>query len=437
MLRKSTSIRAFVVISVCFAAAGRASELRPLIQDFIGLNGHTVQFRPELFAPVCRLARDYHPVEWDLGTNTTEMPPWPLAKNGVDWSKVYGSWRNHGWGIDVSLMFETVPLAGWANLQRDARTYGEAFAREFGPSGKRKLVSSVEIGNEPGKRSDAEYGHVFKAIAEGIRTGDPQMRICSCNLTTGKSGDYEKSAQSLVRFTNLLDVLTIHTYAQLEGWPSWRRTFPEDPRLPRYLQDVEALCRWRDNYTADKPVWITEFGYDSSTKRPAPAGDFARWTGVSDAQQAQWLVRSLLVFSAMPVERAYIYFFNDEDQAQVHASSGLTRHFQPKPSFYAVAHLQRVLGECRFKQVLTNQPAPVRVQEYQKDSGEVVWTVWSPTGNGTEINTTLGNLPGKLLRAERMPLDAADPVVPIQPDSSGRIQISVQESPLYLLFEKR
>jgi len=45
---------------------------------------------------------------------------------------------------------------------------------------------------------------------------------------------------------------------------------------------------------------------------------------------AQWLVRSLLVFSAMPVERAYLYFFNDEDQPRFHASAGITRHYQPK-----------------------------------------------------------------------------------------------------------
>ncbi len=437
MCLKNPCIYALVALVICAFAVANAAERHPLMRDFIGLNGHTVQFQPKLYAPVCRLLRDYHPVDWDLGTNTAAMPPWPYAKNGVDWSNVYGSWRNHSWRIDVSLMFETVPLTRWANLERDARRYGESFAREFGPSGKRKLVESVEIGNEPGKWSDGEYGRVFQAIAEGLRSGDPQLKICSCNLTTGKSGEYEKGVQCVVRFTNLLDVLTVHTYAQLEGWPSWRRSFPEDPKLPRYRQDVEALCRWRDTFAPGKPVWITEFGYDSSTRFPAPTGDFARWTGVTDTQQAQWLVRSLLVFSAMPVERAYIYFFNDEDQPKVHSSSGLTRHFQPKPSFYAVAHLQRLLGEYLFTRNVTNEPTRVRVQEYQKDSGQIIWVAWSPTGDGTETTITLENLPGKVIRAERMPLNAADPVVPIASDASGRIQIPVQESPLYLLFEKR
>ena len=114
--------------------------------------------------------------------------------------------------------------------------------------------------------------------------------------------------------------------------------FPEDPALPRYLKDIGDLCAWRDQHMPGKPVWITEFGYDSTTKPQEKSGTFAKWEGVTDEQQAQWLVRSLLVFSSMPVERAYIYFFNDEDKPSVHASSGLTRNFKPKPSFHAVSH---------------------------------------------------------------------------------------------------
>ncbi len=117
-----------------------------------------------------------------------------------------------------------------------------------------------------------------------------------------------------------------------------------------------------------KPLWITEFGYDSTTQPQQKSGDFAKWVGVTDLQQAQWLVRSLLVFSAMPVERAYIYFFNDEDKASLHASSGLTRHFKPKPSFHAVRHLQQTLGDFRFSRIVNNDPGMLRVQEYRSNA---------------------------------------------------------------------
>ncbi len=424
-------------ILVCVGVwSARGGELPPLMREFIGINGHTVQFKPDLYRPVCGVVRDYHPVEWDLGKDTAELPGFPFAKNGVDWNQVYGSWRAKGWNIDACLMFESVKPADWDNLQADARAYGRAFAHGFGPSGKRKLVDAVEIGNEPGKWSDADYSRMFQALAEGVRAGDPKLKIATCNLTTGKSSDYEKSVECVAKFPELFDVLNVHSYAQLEGWPTWRRSFPEDPKLPHYLQDVAALCQWRDAHAPGKPVWITEFGYDSSTKPPEPQGDFAKWIGVTDTQQAQWLVRSLLVFSAMPVERAYIYFFNDEDKPSLHASAGVTRNFQPKPSFHALAHLQQVLGEYRFHRIVTNESGRLRVQEYRNDSKKVIWVVWSPTGAGRNFTVALANVPGKLVGAQRMPLtaDSAGQPVPTQADR-GLLTASVDESPLYLFFD--
>ncbi len=438
-LHRCLSVLSVASLLIAPGFSAGAAPARLLMRDFIGLNGHTVQFKPELYQPVCRLVRDYHPVEWDLNRTTDELPAFPLAKNGVDWSKVYGAWRVNGWKIDASLMFETIQLRDWKNLELDVKAYGEAFARDFGPSGKVRLLDSIEIGNEPGKWSDADYSRVFKALAEGVRAGDRKLQIATCNLTTGKSGDYDKSVSCVEKFPELFDVLTVHTYAQLENWPTWRRSFPEDPKLPHYLQDVEALCAWRDARASAKPVWVTEFGYDSSTKPAEETGDFKKWVGVTDQQQAQWLVRSLLVFSAMPVQRAYIYFFNDEDQPRLHASSGITRHFKPKPSFFALAHLQRVLGEYYFQRIVTNSAGRLRVQEYWNRSNRAVWAAWSPTGEGKSSTVLLDKIPGKLVDVQRMPFDGADPAAKslAKQIQNGRIELTIDESPVYLLFERQ
>ena len=60
--------------------------------------------------------------------------------------------------------------------------------RSPGNSAHRESASScesVEIGNEPGKWSDADYTRIFRAMAEGVRKGDPRMKIATCNLTAG------------------------------------------------------------------------------------------------------------------------------------------------------------------------------------------------------------------------------------------------------------
>lgn len=91
----------------------RADGQRPLMRDFIGLNGHTVQFKPDLYRPLCRLVRDYHPVEWDLAKDSSVLPAFPSAKNGVKWDSVYGSWTGKGWVIDACLMFESLKRPEW------------------------------------------------------------------------------------------------------------------------------------------------------------------------------------------------------------------------------------------------------------------------------------------------------------------------------------
>ena len=49
----------------------------PLMGEFMGINGHTVQFKPELYSKVCRKARDYHPIEWDLGKDSDWKTTFP------------------------------------------------------------------------------------------------------------------------------------------------------------------------------------------------------------------------------------------------------------------------------------------------------------------------------------------------------------------------
>jgi hypothetical protein len=431
--------KSFLFLFLGFSLLGGWSveaDGRPLLRDFIGLNVHTTQFDPGKYLPVARLVRDYHPVHWDLGEDTSVLPAFPASKRGVDWGALYGGWAGLGIEIDACLMFESIPRANWKNLAADAEAYGRSFAREFGPSGKRGVVKAVEIGNEPGSWSDADFTTMFRAMARGIREGDPALKIATCNLKAGPSGPYEKSADCLKDSLDLVDILCVHTYPMLELYPTWKRSHPEDPRLPDYLQLVEGLCRWRDENAPGKPVWITEFGYDSSSQAPDPSGDFAKWEDVTDEQHAQWLVRALLVFSSMPVERAYIYFFNDSDEPKFHASSGLTRNGRPKAAFHAVAQLQRLLGAFRFSRVVPDGGQGVRIHEYAdaENPRKVAWVIWSPTGEGREVTWTPKSLPGAVRAAERMVVDGG-PARELSGRDSFSAAIPVTESPLYLVFE--
>jgi hypothetical protein len=421
-------------ILILLIAVGTANaQTKPLFRDFMGINGHTIQFKPELYAPVATLVRDYHPVEWDLGKDSDFATTFPFARNRVNWESVYGSWRKHGLRVDVSLMFETLSREKWKNLATDSRAYAESFARAFGPLGKMPLVESVEIGNEPGKFSDADYRTIFENMARGFRAADPKLKVATGAVTTGKSHDYAKSVTCIEGFEDLYDVLNVHSYAELQGWPTWKRSFPEDPALKNYLPDIRKLCEWRDAHAKGKEVWLTEFGYDSTTKTPDPKTEFKQWVGVTDEQQAQWLVRSFLIFATLPIDRAYIYFFNDTDQPQIHGAAGLTRNFQPKPSFHAVAHLRKTLGDFSYARTVLEKPGDVMIQEFvkEKPSAQKIWVAWSPTGNGRKAKIQLPLAGMEPKRVQRMPIDKS-PGADASISKDGTVEIS--ESPIYIFF---
>jgi len=407
--------------------------MKPLMRDFIGLNTHTVQFRPALYQPVTRLLRDYHNLDWDTGMDTSSALKFPMSQNGVNWQDLYGAWRKAGYSIDVCVQFGPIKQDGWKDMPRDARNYGKAFASYFGPGG-HDLAESAEIGNEPGNYSDESYRTVFENMARGMREGDPKLKIVTCATFAKKSGPYHKSLSTVEGLESLYDVINLHSYAQAEPYPTWRRSYPEDPKL-EFLKDIDDVIAWRNAHAPGKPVWLTEFGWDATTKPQDKEGTFKQWVGVTDTQQAQYIVRAYMVLSAMDLDRAYLYWFNDEDKPSVHASSGLTRHYQPKPSFYAVAHLMKTLGEYRLSRVVTQKTGELYAYEYQKgsDPQDKILAVWLPGGSGKTTTITLPGLGGKVKKAERMPLAAGDAEsVTWQNAPGGAIRLEVSESPVYL-----
>jgi len=412
---------------------------RPLIRDFMGLNVHTVQFKPALYAPVCRLLRDYHPMEWDVGKDTSHPTTFPMAINRVDWGALYGVWTKAGYDVDACLMFDPLASEKWKDPSADARAYGEAFARFFGPTNGRGWVSSAEVGNEPSKYTDAQYRVIFEAMARGLRAGDPKLKIATCAVMTGKPDQWSKPLTAIEGLESCYDVLNVHSYPFKDKWPTWRRSYPEDPSI-RFVKDINDVIGWRDAHAAGKQVWLTEFGYDSATKPPASDGPWKQWVGVTDEQQAQYIVRAFLTLSATQLDRAYLYFFNDQDEPQLHGASGITRNFQPKPSYYAMAQLYKNLGEFRYVRAIVRSDGDLYCFEYQKPAGdskaaERVFVAWSPTG-ATEDEPRKKLLPiahgADIYRAQKMAPTSDNPQPLEWKVSGGGVEVEVGQSPVYL-----
>ncbi len=425
------------IVACLGALTGRAGEpppARATMRQFMGLNVHTVQFKPDLYKPICRLLRDYHPLDWDTGEDTSHATTFPLAANRVDWSDLYGKWTKAGYELDACVMFDKIKPDRWKGAGRDARAYGEAFARFFGPSGQHPWVSSVEIGNEPSDYSEARYRTVFEAMARGLRAGDPKLKIVTCAMAAGKADQWSKPMSAVDGLDGWYDVLNVHSYPFKDAWPTWRRSYPEDPKIS-FLKSIRQMISWRDAHARDKKIWLTEFGYDSATRPPAKDGPWSQWVGVSDAEQARYIVRAFLVLSSIDIDRAYLYFFNDSDEAQLHGASGITRNFQPKPSFYAIGNLNSTLGDYRFASAVAAEEGDLYCFEYQKGkSPERIYVAWLATAGEKTARKTLaiGDVGKSVFRAERLATNAAKPQTVDWKATEHGVELDVTETPTFI-----
>ena len=139
----------------------------------------------------------------------------------------------------------------------------------------------------------------------------------------------------------------------------------------------------------------------------------------------------------MDVERAYVYFFNDSDEPSFHAASGITRNFQPKPSFHALAYLYMSLSDYRIRRVLLRK-ADVYAYEYSPtaESKTSVVVAWSPTGDQRNATVEIPTGTVKVIRAQRMPLGPGDaPQIEVMVRSQS-ISFVVDESPTFIWIEE-
>ena len=295
-------------------------------------------------------------------------------------------------------------------------------------------------------------------MALGIRDGDPRVKILTPAVQARPGDDYSQDLRGLYGEKDILplyDVINLHTYASVERQKPtespWNRSYPEDPAIA-YLKVADEAIAWRNAHAPGKEVWITEFGYDACTPEAMSRRRdwFLKldWQGHMDLQQAQYLIRSFFTFAERDIQRAYIYYYDDNDSPSVHGCAGLTRKFVPKMSFWAVKQLYELLGEYRFKRVVRKGADDLCVYEFEHGSepDRVTWVAWSPTGTRAnekdhymprETKATLSGLPALPLRVVGMATtNGAVPQPSWEKTSPSSISLNIGESPTYLLMER-
>ena len=344
----------------------------------------------EKFSALVSKARNYHEMHWDITAPGVSAGYEKMYEKGtqanwwLNWEREYQWWIAKGIRPTAAIQFteKSVPSVKWTEPQSQAHFYGKEFAAFFGAGGK-QLIQMVEIGNEPWDYPDGLYPELLLGMAGGIKAADPSMRVlpAAFQATFPKHMGHHfliyAAYLSHPGSLDLLDGANGHFYAHLIDEKGVRiAVYPEHPASE--LNGIHNLIRWRNQNMPGKPVFVTEFGYDSEgASEPCEHPEC-----VTEAQQAAWGLRAFLLLARAGASEAYWYFFANEFTASyLHTRSGLlgsvNTGFKEKQSYRVFRQFMDLCADRYLDQILAED---INTYAYllRDAKGKQSMLVWSP-----------------------------------------------------------
>jgi len=306
------------------------AERRELLDDLVAMGVRTVRIGVSwaMLQPD-RPTAGHAGWNWDWGVPRVDSVVQMALSRGLLVHATFGrtpAWANDGAGEAAA----PTSLADW---RRAVSFVAHRYAGK---------VTSWEIWNEPNlpkyfiEGSPASYTRLLCAAYPIMHAVSPQTPVVYGGLN-GNDWRFLESSYS-AGAKGCFDVLAVHPYQRSGYAPD--APAPDDE--PWYFANVSLVRSVQQEHDDLKPMWFTELGWSTHSNAPETP-EYQR--GVSDQQQASYLVRTLqLTKQRYPyVSRVYIYSARNETGFdQENNNFGLySLSLQPKP---AVGALRRYLS---------------------------------------------------------------------------------------------
>ena len=177
----------------------------------------------------------------------------------------------------------------------------------------------------------AAYATLLKTVSQAIKAADPSAQVLAAGVVSPEPATSLLQSLADNGAWDAFDIIALHPYT--------------DPRSPEEGQ-IAAAGVGQVKVLADrlgqKPIWATEYGWSTAT------GD-RNGNQVSEAVQANYLVRGAALLRAAGVERIFWYNLKDNHPSDglglLRYGTGNADYGQPKPAFQAFSTLNQQLRD--------------------------------------------------------------------------------------------
>lgn len=378
-----------ILLALLFATVRQAHESRshrataagarvPL-RDMIGVNA-VVNNNPSDVARVAGWIRDYH--KWYWYEATPGVYTWGTGSQGLD--RFYGTLSSLGVKVmpDVELAPDWASSDGQPTGIPDAAAHARYLGRlvdHFGDT-----IAAVENYNEPSQTWESTRfpASVFGAMTAGdydaVKAANPGIPLVLAGMA-GPDTSYLDAANRAS--AGKFDVVNFHWYAEGDSTDGGKN--PESGEL---ISSIDQMAEWRDVNAPGKPIWITEFGWDTFMQ---PDGRKSR-VFAPEASAANYLLRAIFMMQARGVEKGFVFTYRDPavgsaDLQGMYSSAGLVTNNaemdgRKKPGWYYLATVKNVLGDYIFDRIVADGPNVYHYEYFVPGTEKRAAVLWAREG---------------------------------------------------------
>lgn len=323
------------------------------------------------------------------------------------------------------------------------------------------LIKYIECNNEPdkwwkGKRAqytpqefaaclsafyDGNKGKMGKGV--GVKNADPSIKVVMGGIAKPdvnfvkdivewckKNRGYKADGSVDLCF----DIMNYHMYSNDNT--SWFGNFTSKkrgvaPELNKMGKVADSFVDYARSLGPNIQVWSTELGYDlrdQSVQRAIPIGSKSALL-----TQADWIVRSALLYARHDIDRVFFYQLFDQDAPGTNSgtpfgNSGLVTEKGRRPAADYLVQVNKLMGNYFFNQTISTDP----IVDVYKLGSKVMFVLVVPdeVGRTAHYELNLKGAKSAVIYTLKAGADQAEEKkVPV---NGGKIEVEVTETPVFV-----
>jgi endoglucanase len=273
----------------------------------------------------------------------------------------------------------------------------------------------------------------------GVKNADPSMQVVMGGLAAA-TPDYVRGMIDWCKqyrgykadgSVNLCwDVINYHLYSNdastSQGGNSTRGAAPE---VSNTAQVAQSFVQMAHQYANDMPVWVTETGYDTNQGSPLKAIAIGNKSVLQT--EADWTLRTALLYARWGVERTFFYMLADDNAAspvQFNSSGLLNADRSAKPAADFLRQANALLGNYTYTGTLNSDPL---VDRYEA-SGKTIYALVVPDEKNRTATYTLDLGSATTATIYQPTAGQADMKATPVNTPNGKLTITVTETPQFV-----